>query len=307
MTVDAVRKPNPMTGKKLDFDAIVIGAGISGLYELHLLRDRYGLNARVFEAGTGVGGTWYWNRYPGCRFDSESWSYGYSFNKEILAEWNWTEHFAPQPETERYLNFVADKLDLRKNIQFSARVKSAHYDDNDESWTVTLENGESYRCRYFVTCVGPLSAPTYPKFDGIESFEGESCHTGLWPKHKVSFEGKRVAVIGTGATGVQTIQEVAKTAKHLTVFQRRPNWCTPCIMGPFLLKRWKKSEGDTLKYSAFAKKPRLVLCTIQIPGKHWKHKRLSAMRFYKTDTKRLASGFGWAILRTCLQIGLRIK
>ena len=243
MTVDAVRKQNQMTGKKLDFDAIVIGAGISGLYELHLLRDRYGLNVKVFEAGTGVGGTWYWNRYPGCRFDSESWSYGYSFNQEILAEWNWTEHFAPQPETERYLNFVADKLDLRKNIQFSARVKSAHYDDNDESWTVTLENGESYRSRYFVTCVGPLSAPTYPKFDGIESFEGESCHTGLWPKHKVSFEGKRVAVIGTGATGVQTIQEVAKTAKHLTVFQRRPNWCTPLHNGPISSEEMEEIRG----------------------------------------------------------------
>lgn len=209
-----------------DFDVIIIGAGISGLYELHLLRQQ-GLRVRVYEAGSGVGGVWYWNRYPGARFDSESWSYGYSFSQEMLDEWHWTEHFAPQAETEKYLNLFADKYDLRRDIQFNTRIAAAHYDDATRTWQVTEEGGASHRCRYVVTAVGPLSAPTMPKFEGIEDFRGEWYHTGRWPKHEVSFEGKRVAVIGTGASGVQAIAEIAKTAGHLTVFQRRPNWCTP--------------------------------------------------------------------------------
>jgi cation diffusion facilitator CzcD-associated flavoprotein CzcO len=210
----------------LDCDTIVIGAGISGLYQLYRLREM-GQTVRVFEAGTGVGGTWYWNRYPGCRFDSESYSYGYSFSQELLDEWSWTEHFAPQPETERYLNYVADKFDLRRHIQFKSRVKAAILDEAAGTWEITLEDGRSYRSRYLVTATGPLSAPTLPRIAGIDDFQGEAYHTGLWPKHLVRFEGKRVAVIGTGATGVQAIQEIAKTAGHLTVFQRRPNWCTP--------------------------------------------------------------------------------
>jgi len=226
MDTATAARPSASTDAALDFDAILVGAGISGMYVLHLLRQR-GLKVRVFEAGTGVGGTWYWNRYPGCRFDSESWSYGYSFSQEVLDEWDWTENFAPQPETERYLNFVADKFDLRRDIQFKSRVKAAHFDEGANAWTITLEDGSSYRSRFFVPCVGPLSAPTYPKFEGIDSFKGQSCHTGLWPKEPVDFAGKRVAVIGTGATGVQAIQEIAKTAGSLTVFQRRPNWCTP--------------------------------------------------------------------------------
>lgn len=209
-----------------DYDAIIIGAGISGLYQLYRLRE-LGLRVRVFEAGTGVGGTWYWNRYPGARFDSESYSYGYSFSKELLEEWDWSEHFAPQPETLRYLNFVADKFDLRPDIQFRSRVASAYYDEEKRGWCVTLEGGARYRARLLITAIGPLSAPTLPRIAGLESFKGESFHTARWPHEPVSFAGKRVAVVGTGATGVQTIQEVAKTAKHLTVFQRTPNWCAP--------------------------------------------------------------------------------
>ena len=211
----------------LDFDAIIIGAGISGLYQLHRLRDDLGLKVRCFEMGTGVGGTWYWNRYPGARFDSESYSYAYSFSQELLDEWDWTEHFAPQPETEKYLNHVADRFDLRRDIRFSSKVTACHYQEKTRSWTVRLEDGSEHRCRFLVTCIGPLSAPTFPKIEGRESFRGEAYHTGLWPKQKVSFEGKNVAVIGTGATGVQAITEIAKTAKTLTVFQRRPNWCKP--------------------------------------------------------------------------------
>jgi cation diffusion facilitator CzcD-associated flavoprotein CzcO len=210
----------------LDYDAIVIGAGMSGLYQLLRLREM-GMKVRVFEAGTGVGGTWYWNRYPGARFDSESYSYGYSFSKELLEEWNWSEHFAPQPETLRYLNTVADKFDLRRDIQFRARVASGHWDEALRAWAVTLEDGSRHVSRYLITAVGVLSAPTLPRFEGMDSFRGLSFHTARWPHEPVDFAGKRVAVIGTGATGVQTIQEVAKTAGHLTVFQRTPNWCAP--------------------------------------------------------------------------------
>ena len=209
-----------------EYDAIIIGAGISGLYQLYRLRE-LGMRVRVFEAGTGVGGTWYWNRCPGARFDSESYSYSYSFSQELLDEWDWTEHFAPQPETLRYLNHVADTFDLRHDIQFRSRVAAAHWQAATRQWDVTLEDGSRHRARYLITAIGPLSAPTMPRIEGVETFQGQSCHTARWPHEAVSFAGKRVAVIGTGATGVQTIQEVAKTAGHLTVFQRTPNWCAP--------------------------------------------------------------------------------
>jgi cation diffusion facilitator CzcD-associated flavoprotein CzcO len=218
------------TQPALDFDAIVVGAGISGMYQLYRLRE-LGLRVRVFEAGTGVGGTWYWNRYPGARFDSESYSYGYSFSEELLQEWDWSEHFAPQPETLRYLNYVADKFDLRRDIQFRSRVAAARYQDAARCWEVTLEDGSKHRARVLITAIGLLSAHTMPRIEGVESFRGQACHTARWPHEPVSFEGKRVAVIGTGATGVQTIQEVAKTAGHLTVFQRTPNWCAPLHNG----------------------------------------------------------------------------
>src|SRR5215475_2745824 len=219
------------TETAMDFDAVVIGAGVSGLYQLYKLRE-LGLKARVFEAGTGVGGTWYWNRYPGARFDSESWTYGYSFSQDLLEEWDWEEHFAGQPETERYLNYVADKFDLRRDIQYNSRVTAAHYQENTRSWDVLLEDGRRYTTRFLVTAVGVLSAATTPTIPGVETFQGQSCHTHYWPKQPVRFEGKRVAVIGTGATGVQTITEVAKTVGHLTVFQRTPNWCKPLHNGP---------------------------------------------------------------------------
>jgi len=209
-----------------EFDAVVIGAGVSGLYQLYKLRE-LGLKVRVFETGTGVGGTWYWNRYPGARFDSESWTYGYSFSQELLEEWNWQEHFAGQPETERCLNYVADKFDLRRDIQFKSRVTAAHYQEDTRSWHVILEDGRRYTTRLLITAIGVLSAATMPTIPGVETFRGQSCHTHYWPKETVPFEGKRVAVIGTGATGIQTITEVAKTAGHLTVFQRTAQWSAP--------------------------------------------------------------------------------
>jgi cation diffusion facilitator CzcD-associated flavoprotein CzcO len=217
-------------GQLAVYDAIVIGAGISGLYMLYRLRE-LGMTARVFEAGTNVGGTWYWNRYPGARFDSESWTYGYSFSKELMREWDWKEHFSPQPDTLEYLNYVADKFDLRRDIQFRSRVTAAHYQEETRSWDVILEDGRRYTTRFLTTAVGVLSAATMPTIPGVETFQGQSCHTHYWPKEPVRFEGKRVAVIGTGATAVQTIQEIAKTVGHLTVFQRTPNWCAPLHNG----------------------------------------------------------------------------
>ena len=209
-----------------EFDAVVIGAGVSGLYQLYKLRE-LGLKVRVFETGTGIGGTWYWNRYPGARFDSESYSYGYSFSQELLEEWNWDERFASQPETERYLNYVADKFDLRRDIQFRSRVAAAHYREETRSWDVTLEDGRRYSTRFLITAIGVLSAPTMPRIAGVETFRGQFCHTHYWPKEPVTFAGKRVAVIGTGATAIQAITEIAETVGHLTVFQRTPNWAAP--------------------------------------------------------------------------------
>jgi cation diffusion facilitator CzcD-associated flavoprotein CzcO len=214
----------------LDFDAIIVGAGLSGMYQLYRLRE-LGLRVRVFETGTEVGGTWYWNRYPGARFDSESYSYGYSFSKELLAEWEWSEHFAGQPENLRYCQYVADKFDLRRDIQFESRVKAAAYDDTARNWTITLQDGSRFSTRFLITAIGPLSTPTLPRIEGIDSFKGKSFHTYHWPHEKVDFAGKRVAVIGTGATGVQTIQTIAAEVGHLTVFQRTPNWCAPLHNG----------------------------------------------------------------------------
>jgi cation diffusion facilitator CzcD-associated flavoprotein CzcO len=214
------------TGAIDTFDAIIIGAGVCGLYQLYRLR-QLGLSVRVFEDGEGIGGTWYWNRYPGCRFDSESETYGYSWSQELLQEWDWKEHFSGQPENERYLNYVADKFDLRRDIQLQSRVKSAVYDEKANRWEVELETGQLARAQFVIAAVGVLSARYVPPFAGIDSFKGESYHTSRWPKEKVNLAGKRVAVIGTGATAVQLIPIVAKEVKHLTVFQRTPNYCAP--------------------------------------------------------------------------------
>ena len=225
-----LRQDNTAETAALDYDVIIIGAGLSGMYQLYRLRE-LGLSARVFEAGTGVGGTWYWNRYPGARFDSESYSYGYSFSKELLEEWEWSEHFAGQPETLRYCNYVADKFDLRRDIQFESRVTSAIYQDDTRSWRITLESGARHACRFLITAIGPLSTPTLPRIEGRDDFRGQSFHTARWPKQKVDFTGKRVAVIGTGATGIQTIQTIAGEVGHLTVFQRTANWAAPLHNG----------------------------------------------------------------------------
>ncbi len=207
-------------------DAVVMGAGFAGLYSLHKLRN-LGLNVIGFEAGTGVAGTWYWNRYPGARTDSAAEVYQFWFSDEILNDWNWSERFPAQEETERYLNFVADRLELRPLIEFGQRVSAAHWDEADKLWTVSTEQGQTVRCRYLVSCLGLLSEPKMPDIKGHENFKGELLHTSRWPQGGLDLKGKRVGVIGTGATGVQVIQTLAKEVGELFVFQRTPTYAIP--------------------------------------------------------------------------------
>ena len=212
------------------FDAIVIGSGVTGLYSLYRMR-QLGFSVRAFDDASGVGGTWYWNRYPGCRFDSESYSYGYSFSEELLQEWDWKEHYSSQPETERYLNYVADKFDLRRDIQFNSRVMSATFIESESCWEIVLQDGSKARGQYLITSVGSFSAGYVPDFEGIDSFNGITSHTRGWPAEGIDLAGKRVGVIGTGASGVQLITEIAKEVAHLTVFQRTANYCAPLRNG----------------------------------------------------------------------------
>ncbi|MDH6291993.1 flavin-containing monooxygenase [Rhodococcus opacus] len=207
-------------------DAVVVGAGFGGLRMLHELR-QLGKSVQVIETASDVGGTWYWNRYPGARTDSESWIYAYYFSKELQEDWDWAERFPAQPETLRYLQHVADRFDMRKDIEFSTRVNSAVYDEQTNTWTVVTDKGQTYTCTYFISAVGLLTVPYKPNFPGIDDFTGDWYFTGRWPKEGVDFTGKRVAVIGAGATAVQAVPIIAKTAEHLTMFQRTPNYVMP--------------------------------------------------------------------------------
>src|SRR4051794_6412361 len=207
-----------MTAK---FDAVVVGAGVAGLYPLYRLREQ-GLKVRAIDAGSGVGGTWYWNRYPGARFDSESHIYQYLFSEDLYKDWTWSEKFPGQPEIERWLNYVADRLDLRKDIQFKTTVTSAHFNEAANRWTVKTDTGETIDTQFLVTCGGMLSAPLADVFPGQDTFKGQIFHTGRWPKTPPDLAGKRVGVVGIGATGIQVIQTIADTVGHLTVFVRTP-------------------------------------------------------------------------------------
>jgi cation diffusion facilitator CzcD-associated flavoprotein CzcO len=209
-----------------DVDVLIVGAGILGLYQLYRARED-GFSVQVLEAGDGLGGTWFWNRYPGARFDSESYTYAFLFSRELFEEWDWQEHFAGQPEIERYLNYAVDKFDLRRHIRFGTRVTSAAWDETAGLWTVRASDGTRTRARFVVAALGILSLPVYPEVPGRTDFRGEAYHTGLWPKEPVTFAGKRVAVVGTGASGVQIVPEIAGQVDELTVYQRTPNWCTP--------------------------------------------------------------------------------
>ena len=236
------------------FDALIIGAGFSGLYQLHSLRDRLGLSVRVLEAGEGVGGTWYWNRYPGARCDSESYYYSYSFSDPLQQEWEWTERYPQQPEIMRYLDHVADRFDLRRDIRFGSRVTAARFDEAENRWTVTTEAGERFSAPFLITAVGCLSAANLPQIEGLESFAGESYHTGAWPHGGVDFAGKRVGLIGTGSTGIQATPVIAAAAAHLTVFQRTANYSVPARNGPMTadFQRQVKANYDAIRRHARA-------------------------------------------------------
>jgi cation diffusion facilitator CzcD-associated flavoprotein CzcO len=213
------------------FDAIVIGAGFSGLYMLKSLRDQLGLNVRVYEAGDTVGGTWYWNRYPGARCDSDSYIYCFTWDKQLLQDWEWSERYPEQPEILRYLEHVAARHDLKRDIQFNTRVIGGEFDEKANLWRVRTDKGDEVTAQYLIAAVGSLSDTNMPPFKGLERFKGKWYHTSRFPKDGVDFTGKRVAVVGTGATAVQAIPEIAQQAKHLTVFQRTANYCVPARNG----------------------------------------------------------------------------
>ncbi|EXJ78156.1 cyclohexanone monooxygenase [Capronia epimyces CBS 606.96] len=211
---------------EVDYDAIVIGAGFAGLRTLYELRSR-GLSVKGFEKGSDVGGTWYWNRYPGARTDSEAWVYIMNISKELNSEWTWSERLPGQAEVQRYLHHIADRFNLRQQFEFNTRIASAEYNSDRNVWTVTTSTGQSYTSTFLITASGPLSSQRRPPFDGLDSFQGKWYQTSSWPKEGVDLVGKRVAVIGTGATGVQVIPIVAHEAESLTVFQRTPNYVIP--------------------------------------------------------------------------------
>ena len=219
------------TSEPATFDAIVVGAGVGGLRAIHRLR-KLDLKVRAFEAGGGVGGTWYWNRYPGCRCDVESLEYSYSFSDELQQEWHWPERYGTQPEILRYIDHVADRFDLRRDIEFNTRVKQAVFDSDTNTWTVTTDKGTAATARFCVMATGNLSTPRTPNYPGLQSFKGKWYHTGLWPHEGVDFTGLRVGVIGTGSSGVQSIPIIAKQAKHLYVFQRTANFSLPARNAP---------------------------------------------------------------------------
>jgi cation diffusion facilitator CzcD-associated flavoprotein CzcO len=231
------------------FDAIIIGAGFAGMYQLISLRDKLGMRTRVLEAASGVGGTWFWNRYPGARCDSESHSYMYYFSKELVQEWEWSERYPQQPEILRYLNYVADKFDLRADISFETRVTSAHYDQSSNQWVVHTQSGQTLRAQYLITAVGCLSSANVPNLPGLNQFAGQWFHTGAWPHEGVDFTGKSVGVVGTGSTGIQAIPVIAEQAEHLTVFQRTANYSIPARNAPLTpeFKHHAKSHADDIR------------------------------------------------------------
>jgi cation diffusion facilitator CzcD-associated flavoprotein CzcO len=241
--------PDNQPGCAGEFDALVIGAGFSGLYQLICLRDRLGLSVQVLEAGDGVGGTWYWNRYPGARCDSESHAYCYSFSEELMQEWEWSERYPEQAEIMRYLNHVADRFDLKRNIRFNTRVTAAHYNEAANRWEVQTEAGERFTAKFLITAVGCLSTANVPNIPGLESFEGSWYHTGQWPHEGADFTGKRVGLIGTGSTGIQAAPVIAETAGHLTVFQRTANYSVPARNAPLTpeFKRYVKENAAEIR------------------------------------------------------------
>nr|WP_223208142.1 NAD(P)/FAD-dependent oxidoreductase [Actinopolyspora erythraea] len=256
-------------------DAIVVGAGLAGLYQLYRLRG-LGLRVRVFESGSDVGGTWYWNRYPGARCDVESMSYSYSFSPELEQEWTWTEKYAAQPEILRYVEHVAERFDLRRDITFDTRVTDAHYDEHARRWLVRTDTGEAVSGRFLVMATGCLSVSKPPELPGIERFAGPVHHTARWPREGVDLTGRRVGVIGTGSSGIQVIPELAEQAAELTVFQRTPNFSMPAFNRPLRedevaarkadYRGWRAAQRDS--YSGVPREPAERSALDDPPARH---------------------------------------
>jgi cyclohexanone monooxygenase len=226
-----------------NLDVIVVGAGVGGLYTLYRLR-KMGLRVRVYEAGSGVGGTWFWNRYPGCRCDVESMEYSYSFDNDLQQEWKWPERYGTQPEILRYINHVAQRFDLMRDVQLNTRVTSAVFDEERNQWTLATDRGDRVSAPYCVMATGNLSTPRVPSFKGLESFKGKWYHTGLWPHDGVDFTGLRVGIIGTGSSGVQSIPIIAEQAKHLHVFQRTANYSVPARHAPLDPEKVRRHKAE---------------------------------------------------------------
>ena len=233
-------------------DVAIVGAGVAGLYAIHRLRQS-GLKVRAYEAGDGVGGTWFWNRYPGCRCDVESMEYSYSFSNELQQDWQWPERYGTQPEILRYVNHVAERFDLMRDAQLNTRITSANFDRDSKFWTLVSEQGETIVAPYCIMATGNLSTPQVPDFPGLEDYKGDWYHTGMWPKEGVDFTGLRVGVIGTGSSGVQMIPHIAKQAKHLHVFQRTANFSLPARNMPLDpdKERKHKSEYEERRKAAY--------------------------------------------------------
>ena len=242
------------TSNNHEYDAIIVGAGFAGLYQLICLRDQLGLNCLVIETGDDVGGTWYWNRYPGARCDTESHAYSYYFSEELLKEWTWSERYPGHAEIRKYINFVADKFDLKKNILFNEKVINAEFNDNSNKWNLVTSNENHFQAKFLIAAVGCLSNTNIPKIKGLDSFEGKYYHTGNWPKTGVSFTDKKVGQIGTGSTGIQAVPVIASEAKHLTVFQRTANYSIPARNAPLSQKFKDHVKKDHKYYKEFLKR-----------------------------------------------------
>ncbi|MDP2372789.1 NAD(P)/FAD-dependent oxidoreductase [Reyranella sp.] len=240
---DASHAPSAPSSAGGELDVAIVGGGLGGLYAIHRLRGM-GLKVRAYEAGSGVGGTWFWNRYPGARCDVESLEYSYSFSDELQQEWKWPERYGNQPEILQYINHVADRFDLRRDVELNTRIVSALFDSKAGLWTLRTDKGEEVRARYCVMAAGNLSTPRVPDFTGIGQFKGKWYHSGLWPHEGVDFTGLRVGVVGTGSSGVQMIPLIARQAKHLTVFQRTANFSLPARNGPMEVERERTHKAD---------------------------------------------------------------
>ena len=241
--------------KNVDVDVVVVGAGFSGLYLLYRLR-KAGFSTRVFERGGDVGGTWYWNRYPGARCDVESLQYSYSFDEQLQQDWHWPEKFSAQPDILAYANHVADRFNLKKDIEFNVEVKASRFDENLKTWKITTNTGEEIDAQYFIMATGCISTTQMPNIKGLSDYVGNTFHTGNWPHEEVDFSGQSIAVIGTGSSGIQSIPVLAKQAKKLTVFQRTPNYSIPSQNEP-MTKKYERSWKDVyserrkeMRYSA---------------------------------------------------------